>query len=125
MISDHLGWPLPIVVTAKIFMQQLWPDEIDWDDPLKLLTLLKWMNFVSNCKGTEEIRIPRWLNFSPNCKIELHAFFDSSEAAYDATLFIRIEIEIVFTRICLWQNLKLLLQKRCRYCGWNYAVLFC
>lgn len=50
--------------TAKIIMQQIWLDDIGWDDLFKQLIFLKWRNFVSNSKGIDEI--------------ELHEFCDSS-----------------------------------------------
>ncbi|XP_061391738.1 uncharacterized protein LOC133327189 [Musca vetustissima] len=91
-IFDPLGWLSPIVVTAKIFMQQLWVDDIGWDDPLKPLSLMNWKSFVSSSKGIEDIRIPRWVDYSPDCMIEVHGFCDSSESAYAATLYLRVEV---------------------------------
>ncbi|XP_073811801.1 uncharacterized protein [Musca autumnalis] len=85
-IFDPLGWLSPIVVTAKILMQNIWLDDIGWDDPLKPLSLSSWKTFVSNVEGIEQIAIPRWVEFSPGSKIELHGFCDSSESAYAAAL---------------------------------------
>ncbi|XP_073821454.1 uncharacterized protein [Musca autumnalis] len=90
-IFDPLGWLSPIVVTAKILMQQLWLDDIGWDDPLKPLSLLNWKAFVSSWEGIGQISIPRWVRYFPNSKIELHGFCDSSESAYAATLYLRVE----------------------------------
>ncbi|XP_073817385.1 uncharacterized protein [Musca autumnalis] len=91
-IFDPLGWLSPIIVKAKILMQQLWLDDIGWDDPLKPFTLLNWKNFVSSSREIEKISIPRWVNFSPDCVIELHGFCDSSESAYAAVLYLRVEV---------------------------------
>ncbi|XP_075156248.1 uncharacterized protein LOC142229564 [Haematobia irritans] len=92
-LFDPLGWLAPVVITAKVLMQQLWLDEIEWDDHLKPLTLIKWKTFVKKYKDIDTIRIPRWIKYSPACKIELHGFCDSSEMAYAAVLFARVEID--------------------------------
>ncbi|XP_073820653.1 uncharacterized protein [Musca autumnalis] len=92
-IFDPLGCLSPIVVTAKILMQHLWLDDIGWDDPLKPLSLLNWKAFVSSWEGIGQISIPRWVRYFPNSKIELHGFCDSSESAYAAALYLRVEGE--------------------------------
>ena len=33
-IFDPLGLLGPVIITTKIFMQQLWKKKFDWDDPL-------------------------------------------------------------------------------------------
>ena len=33
-LYDPLGWVTPVVITAKIFMRQLWRQKLDWDDTL-------------------------------------------------------------------------------------------
>ncbi|XP_069961563.1 uncharacterized protein [Bactrocera oleae] len=38
-LFDPAGWLSPVVVTAKIIMQQIWLDKSDWDESLKPLTL--------------------------------------------------------------------------------------
>lgn len=91
-VFDPLGWLSPIVVTAKILMQQLWLDDIGWDDPLKPLAYINWKTFVSNSEAIGQINIPRWVEYSPDCKIELHGFCDSSESAYAAALYLRVEV---------------------------------
>ncbi|XP_075157708.1 uncharacterized protein LOC142230974 [Haematobia irritans] len=91
-LFDPLGWLSPVVINAKILMQMMWLDDIGWDDPIKPLTLLKWKAFVSNYREIDQVRIDRWLNYSPECRIEYHGFCDSSELAYAAVLYVRVEV---------------------------------
>ncbi|XP_075159311.1 uncharacterized protein LOC142232399 [Haematobia irritans] len=91
-LFDPLGWLSPVVINAKILMQMMWLDNIGWDDPIKPLSLLKWKTFVSNYRAIDQIRIDRWLNYSPECRIEYHGFCDSSELAYAAVLYVRVEV---------------------------------
>ncbi|XP_065355424.1 uncharacterized protein LOC135949900 [Calliphora vicina] len=89
-LFDPAGWLAPIVVSAKIIMQQVWQDNTDWDECLKPLTLTKWLNFLKFYDDINKIRIPRWINFKPTSKIEFHGFSDASEKAYSAVLYVRV-----------------------------------
>ncbi|XP_075157511.1 uncharacterized protein LOC142230768 [Haematobia irritans] len=92
-LFDPCGWLAPVIVVAKLVMQQIWLDKIDWDDPLKTITLMSWQKFVKNSDAIESVKIPRWINFVPNSKIEIHGFCDASESAYGAALYIRVELQ--------------------------------
>ena len=89
-LFDPAGWLAPIVVSAKIIMQQIWQDNTDWDECLKPLTLLKWNAFLQFYDIINKIKIPRWIKFSPINKIEFHGFSDASEKAYSAALYARV-----------------------------------
>lgn len=89
-IFDPAGWLAPIVITAKIIMQQIWQDNTAWDECLNPLTLIKWQKFLQFYDNINKIRIPRWINFSPSAKIEFHGFSDASEKAYSAVLYARV-----------------------------------
>ncbi|XP_075150884.1 uncharacterized protein LOC142224992 [Haematobia irritans] len=70
-----------------------WIDKIDWDDPLKTITLMNWQKFVKTSSAIDSVKIPRWIHFVPNCNIEIHGFCDASESAYGAALYIRVELD--------------------------------
>ncbi|XP_046808368.1 uncharacterized protein LOC124420202 [Lucilia cuprina] len=89
-LFDPAGWLAPIVISAKIIMQQIWQDNTAWDECLKPLTLIKWQKFLQFYDNINRIHIPRWINFSPSAKIEFHGFSDASEKAYSACLYARV-----------------------------------
>ncbi|XP_075162872.1 uncharacterized protein LOC142235505 [Haematobia irritans] len=89
---DPCGWLAPIIIVAKLVMQQVWLDKIGWDDTLKPVTTMNWRNFVKNSPIINTISVPRWIRFSPSSAVEIHGFCDASESAYAATLYIRVEI---------------------------------
>ncbi|XP_075163362.1 uncharacterized protein LOC142235997 [Haematobia irritans] len=88
---DPCGWLAPIIIVAKLIMQQIWLDKVGWDDGLTPLTCITWQNFLKTCPDIQSVKIPRWVQFTPESKVELHGFCDSSEKAYAATLYIRLE----------------------------------
>ena len=92
-LFDPAGWLAPIIITAKILMQQMWLDKIDWDDSILPETLVKWKSFISCYEDISSITIPRWIHYSPNAQVEFHGFCDASELAYAAVLYARIEID--------------------------------
>ncbi|XP_075157958.1 uncharacterized protein LOC142231226 [Haematobia irritans] len=89
-LFDPAGWLAPVIVAAKIIMQDMWLDKVDWDDNIQSVALQKWQKFISTYHELDMISIPRWIGFSPECEIEYHGFCDSSESAYAATLYARI-----------------------------------
>ncbi|XP_075157623.1 uncharacterized protein LOC142230888 [Haematobia irritans] len=88
---DPCGWLAPIIVVAKLIMQQVWLDRIGWDDTLKPVTNMNWKNFAKNNSVIDTISVPRWIHYSPSSTIEVHGFCDASESAYAATLYVRVE----------------------------------
>ncbi|XP_049317674.1 uncharacterized protein LOC125780108 [Bactrocera dorsalis] len=57
-LFDPAGWLSPIIITAKIIMQQIWLDKTDWDESLKPLTLHRWNSFVKDYDNINKIEIP-------------------------------------------------------------------
>ena len=47
-IFDPLGMLGPIITTAKLIMQELWTQKINWDDEVPLNTKAKWINFITD-----------------------------------------------------------------------------
>ncbi|XP_036329728.1 uncharacterized protein LOC118741861 [Rhagoletis pomonella] len=90
-LFDPAGWLAPIVVIAKILMQQIWLDGTTWDQPISSQTLSKWKFFVENYGYIQNIKVPRWMNCSNETPIQIHAFCDASEKAYAGVIYLRVE----------------------------------
>ncbi|GBN17072.1 hypothetical protein AVEN_153819-1 [Araneus ventricosus] len=88
-LYDPLGIIAPVIAKAKIFMQSLWLQELDWNDNLPTKVLQVWNDFLVKLPAVNEINIPRYILSDDVTKIELHGFSDISERAYGAVLYTR------------------------------------
>ncbi|XP_070075733.1 uncharacterized protein [Drosophila takahashii] len=90
-LFDPAGWLSPVIVRAKIFMQEIWLRELSWDQPLPVDLVTKWRDFLKGYPTLKEVRIPRWVKFHPDAKLQYHGFCDASQSAYGAAIFVRVE----------------------------------
>ncbi|XP_075158159.1 uncharacterized protein LOC142231437 [Haematobia irritans] len=90
-LFDPAGWITPVIVKAKILMQQLWLDKLGWDENIGLESIRCWDNMVSDFAHIEKLNIQRWLQYTPTDSIQLHGFSDASKSAYAACIYIRCE----------------------------------
>ncbi|XP_054746099.1 uncharacterized protein LOC129250501 [Anastrepha obliqua] len=84
-LFDPLRWLSPIIITAKIIMQNIWLEGTDWDDTVSAVT------FVQNYGEIDNIRIPCWVHYSSADDSEIHGFCDASEKAYTAAVYLRVK----------------------------------
>nr|XP_012230570.1 PREDICTED: uncharacterized protein LOC105676913 [Linepithema humile] len=90
-LYDPLGWAAPVVIVAKILLQELWFLRCDWDAPLPDTLLQRWSDYVAELESLNEIRIPRWTGQHPSdLAYEIHGFADASSRAYAAVVYLRV-----------------------------------
>lgn len=89
-IFDPLGLLSPIVVTAKIFIQELWKLKFDWDQALPESMHTKWISFRKELDELKQLKISRHIfNGEKAGAVQLHIFSDASEKAYGAAAYLR------------------------------------
>nr|XP_049463443.1 uncharacterized protein LOC125906840 [Anopheles coluzzii] len=89
-LFDPLGLVGPVIVAAKMYLQELWRNETSWDEPLNPPLQKQWRDFRKNLAELNNISIQRWvLSHTPVKQIQLHGFCDASEKAYGACIYIR------------------------------------
>ncbi|XP_043197553.1 uncharacterized protein LOC122368025 [Amphibalanus amphitrite] len=89
-IFDRLGIAAPFVIRAKMFMQQLWTKQLDWDE-LDREEQKEWEEWLQELPALRNISVSRCLRPTSSDTIarELHVFCDASEGAFGAVAYLR------------------------------------
>ncbi|XP_043064460.1 uncharacterized protein LOC122320331 [Drosophila ficusphila] len=80
-LFDPAGWLAPFIVRSKMFMQEIWLQELGWDEKLPNEMSQKWQEFLRSYSDLNKIRIPRWNGYNSDVRIEHHGFCDASQKA--------------------------------------------
>lgn len=91
-LFDPLGFLSPVVVRAKILMEEAWICGLDWDDILLEELSTKMILWFEELQELPHIKIPRCLQLKLEVdSISIHVFVDASEMAYGAVVYLRTE----------------------------------
>ncbi|XP_020296240.1 uncharacterized protein LOC109861138 [Pseudomyrmex gracilis] len=88
-IFDPLGLLSPIIIKAKVFLQELWAIKLSWDEILPNSQLLNWQQILQSMAGVDVIKIPRWIGSNTTNPIEIHGFCDASQSAMAAVVYVK------------------------------------
>ncbi|XP_040164679.1 uncharacterized protein LOC120901040 [Anopheles arabiensis] len=89
-LFDPIGLVGPVIIQAKLFLQELWRCQIAWDEPLTPALQNRWLLFREKLAMLQTIHIPRWLLSDQRAtNLQMHCFCDASEKAYGAAIYLR------------------------------------
>ncbi|XP_018395293.1 PREDICTED: uncharacterized protein LOC108773843 [Cyphomyrmex costatus] len=89
---DPLGLVGPIITRAKLFMQETWKIDCNWDDQLPDELLRRWKKFSDELMAIGRLRVPRCVVACDDARrLILHGFCDASELAYGACIYMQVE----------------------------------
>lgn len=92
-IFDPLGLILPVIISAKLFLQQLLQEQLEWDTILSEEFCKTWNKITLNVRQTTEMSFPRQPHtMSPTTDTTLHVFVDASPKAYGAVAYLQQEM---------------------------------
>ena len=95
---DHIAWSLttrqyplgfitPLSVPARILIQEIWKQKLEWDDPLPPLFSDRWIGLASSLVNATP-RVQR-SSFGTKSRVHsLHVFVDASQQAYGAVVYL-------------------------------------
>ncbi|XP_011883893.1 PREDICTED: uncharacterized protein LOC105571036, partial [Vollenhovia emeryi] len=89
-ILDPLGFASPVVIKAKILLQELWLHKLQWDDPLTSQLSTRWLIRREELIGLAKLSIPRWFNTWSTSSVGLQGFSDASQLAMTAVVYISV-----------------------------------
>ncbi|KAJ2954551.1 hypothetical protein O0L34_g2836 [Tuta absoluta] len=90
-IYDPLGWIAPVTIKAKLLFQNVWSENINWDEVVPAKIATEWTSLRNDMINIKNIYLPRWMNVTSQSQpIELHGYCDSSEKAYACTVYSRV-----------------------------------
>lgn len=87
---DPNGFLGPVIMRGKIIIQELWRDQMDWDQEIEGVIKRDWTNFNQDLKNIHLISINRWIGTVGNDNMQLHGFCDASEKGYGAVIYSRV-----------------------------------
>ena len=88
-IFDPLGLLGPVILYAKVLIQDCWKAKITWDESLPQDIHTKWKLLADQLQLLKEISFPRQLLLPNSIKIDLHGFCDACIYGYGACLYVR------------------------------------
>nr|CAI5834267.1 unnamed protein product [Callosobruchus analis] len=86
-VYDPLGLVSPCIIKAKIMLQLLWLEKVEWDETVSQSLHTSWCKLRDDLPCLNELAIPRKVISANAWKIELHGFSDSSKDAYGGCLY--------------------------------------
>ena len=87
-IFNPLGLITPVTIQAKILLQELWKQHIDWDEPLEESFQNRWIKIIQEIREATELVIPqRYFTALQFAVQDLHVFADASTKAYGAVAY--------------------------------------
>lgn len=88
-IFDPLGLLSPTIISAKLLMQDIWRQNLDWDCILPTELETQWAHFINNLQCLRGMELPRYYFADIPIQLYLLGYCDSSSRAYGACIYLR------------------------------------
>jgi hypothetical protein len=94
-VFDPLGFLLTTTIKARLILQDIWRDDIGWDDEIGTSHYARWKVWLNELEQAKDVRIPRWL-MTESClkgeNVQLHLFCDASSRAFSTVAYLRLPL---------------------------------
>ncbi|XP_074632711.1 uncharacterized protein LOC141891621 [Acropora palmata] len=91
-LYDPLGFIAPIVLPAKVIVQDQCRNRLEWDDPIPDGERNRWLSWLEDLQKLEQLSVDRCLkprNFGKVVSVQLHHFSDALQQGYVAVSYLR------------------------------------
>ena len=95
-VFDPLGFLAPLILVAKLLLQDLCRRKYDWDDRLSEEDVKVWKRWSEGLRNLSAVSVPRCLirsdmgEFDTLFQTQLHHFADASSVAYSTVSYLRV-----------------------------------
>ena len=105
---DPLGILTPCLLQPKRIVQQLWKQNIDWDEPIPNSLLKQWEFWKEDMQFISDINTPQWFGFEKQLgdRIELDIFCDASSEAYGVVAYVNYFSDCPKKNVSIFSLLK-------------------
>lgn len=90
-LYDPNGYLGPVIMQGKIIIQELWKDQLEWDEEVKGKIKDSWDSFNNDLKNLHVISINRRIGTGNGSTMQIHGFCDASEKGYGAVIYSRVK----------------------------------
>ena len=100
-IFDPLGMITSVTLKMKLFLEELWEKEEEWDERLTSKNVTTWKGIMADMNGISSIHLPRFVG---NGSSQLLCFYFSSSKAYATVIYLytimndKITVSLVFSK---------------------------
>lgn len=101
-LFDPLGLLSPIIIVAKMILQELWLLHITWDESVPQALHDAWKQYIASLEELPTISVPRYCMQPNSTNIQLHGFCDASIRAYGCCIYLRTQGKDNKIAVQLW-----------------------
>lgn len=127
-LFDPLGLLAPIIIRSKILLQEIWENNLDWDESIPQNLDTTWRNFTEELSQIKTVVIPRYVGTRLNNNIQIHGFADASMRAYGCCIYVRhedtdgIEVKLLVAKSKVAPSKKIKTLPRLELCAAHLLV---
>lgn len=89
-LFDVLGFVAPVILYAKLLIQDLWLAKVGWDEEPPETVTKCFVKLKSELPILSNLQIPRHLGVAAGCDVNLLGFGDASMRAYGCVLYLHV-----------------------------------
>lgn len=89
-LFDVLGLVAPVILYAKLLLQELWLEKVGWDEELPQSIVIRYVKFKEELPMLSNLNLPRYLGVKEDCTINIIAFADASTKAYGCVVYLHV-----------------------------------